>query len=248
MSKKMVRLDRRSVLRGNSAECVAADDRVDRLAARHGGRRCVHLWGRHSGLLPVVWEAEAANIAAVDLEGAVADGIAHIAFDNLHGIAGDRYDVADMVGRSLVVRRSVVRAVLPVIENDVTRAWNIGVVFLPASEFLEQLDMLTASALGRDDVGEAAFDGDGADEGAAPRVGVLHLVASGEGRVAVIGVDNFAVAAVCFFATEPCNSCVDDGSASLCFCHIVFSFLLSLSRQSPRGGGQRRPRIYLRIS
>ena len=42
------RLDRRSVLRGNSAECVAADDRVDRLAARHGGRRRVHLGGRHS--------------------------------------------------------------------------------------------------------------------------------------------------------------------------------------------------------
>ena len=93
-------------------------------------------------------------------------------------------------------------AVLPVVENIVAGLRHISVVLLPAPQLLEQLDVLSAAALRRDDVGHSRRDSDGACERAAPCVRVLHGVATGQRLVTVVQVDDLPVASVALFASD----------------------------------------------
>ena len=65
---------------------------------------------------------------------------------------------------------------VPVVEDDIAGEGRIVVVLLPAVQFSEQADETFTAAFCGNDVRQAAADGNGADEGSAPAVGVLHGV------------------------------------------------------------------------
>ena len=162
------------------------------------------------GLAGVLRHAIAPDIPAIDGDMAIPHGVAHVALDHGDGAAVYLCHDAHVVRRAGVVRRGVVRAVLPVVEDVVARLRHIGVVLHPRAQLLEQGDVLLAPALRRDDVGQPGGDGDGGSKGTAPCVRILHGVASGKGLVAVVQVDDLPVAPVRFLAAEIAHRDFDD--------------------------------------
>ena len=162
------------------------------------------------GLAGVLRHAIAPDIPAIDGDMAIPHGVAHVALDHGDGAAVYLGHDAHVVRRAGVVRRGVVRAVLPVVEDVVARLRHIGVVLHPRAQLLEQGDVLLAPALRRDDVGQPGGDGDGGSKGTAPCVRILHGVASGKGLVAVVQVDDLPVAPVRFLAAEIAHRDLDD--------------------------------------
>jgi hypothetical protein len=81
----------------------------------------------------IVRRSEPANIAAVYGQIPIADGITDVSFDNRDRSSADLTDDSDVVSVSGVVGGREVGAILPVIEDIVTRGRDEGVVLGPAS-------------------------------------------------------------------------------------------------------------------
>ena len=150
-------------------------------------------------LSAVLRYAVAANVPPVHRNGAALHAVGVVALNDGDACPADLFHNAHMIGAAGTVSHA---AVLPIVENIVAGLRHISVVLLPAPQLLEQLDVLSAAALRRDDVGHSRRDGDGACERAAPCVRVLHGVATGQRLVTVVQVDDLPVASVALFASD----------------------------------------------
>lgn len=167
----------------------------------------------------VLGHAKAPDVAAIDGQLAVANGITHVALNDLNGLAIAGHHNTNMVRRAGVVRGGVVAAVLPVIENVVTRAGYIGIILHPGAQLFEKVNVALTSALRGDDVREAAGDGHSGCKGGAPGIRVFHRIAPGQGLVGVVEVNDFAVGAVGLFAAQIAHRSVHNFLPEFFFSH-----------------------------
>jgi hypothetical protein len=147
---------------------------------------CQLVHSGHNGS-PILRQTVTPDIPAIDGQRAPFDGVRIVALNNRDRLTADLFQNAHMVRRPGIVPHA---AVLPVVENVVARGRYIGVVLLPAPQFLEKLDVLLAPAFRRDDAGKSRLNGNGAGKRAAPCVRVFYGVVPGKGPVAAIEVND----------------------------------------------------------
>ena len=87
---------------------------------------------------------------------------------------------------------------VPVVEDDVAGEGRVIVVLLPAAKRSEQANETLTAAFRGNDVRQAAADGNGADKGCAPAVGILHSVVLRQRLVGVVQVNDGFMASVRF--------------------------------------------------
>ena len=133
-----------------------------------------------------------------------------------------------MFRRSLVVCGRVVRAVVPIVKNFVTRLRDVGVVLLPDSHGLGLLNQIIAGTLNRYNIREACFNCRRAGRGGAVCVRVGYLVPPGARCASVVCVNDRGVAPVGTLKPHPALHNAYYFLPCLRFRHAASSFLAFL--------------------
>ena len=155
---------------------------------------------RYSGFLGILRNAIASDVSAVHLQISPSAGIVDIALNHRNGTSGNLLNNTDMIRTSGIVSDT---AVLPVIEDIISRRRNVGIILLPRPHLLEQLNHLIASALSRNDVRQFGNDCRSGCTSGTPRIGILHCIASRQRLMCIVNVDNLLMAAVALLAADP---------------------------------------------